>query len=163
MRVTKKRVIIFCLLMIMGVLSVVRIMYVNAEQQVRQVYTYKTGESTITIRLKGTEDVTIYFRPIDVANNIGEARSITLNFDFPGDDNDNNDDNNNSINENSINNNLVNSSNNLNISSNEIEDGRSDKNLPFVGLRNTVVIFIIILCITTVFLIKRNNDFKDVK
>ena len=126
-------------------------------------YTYKTGESTITIRLKGTEDVTIYFRPIDVANNIGEARSITLNFDFPGDDNDNNDDNNNSINENSINNNLVNSSNNLNISSNEIEDGRSDKNLPFVGLRNTVVIFIIILCITTVFLIKRNNDFKDVK
>ena len=126
-------------------------------------YIYKTGESTITIRLKGTEDVTIYFKPIDVANNMGEARSITLNFDFPGDDNDNNDDNNNSINENSINNNLVNSSNNLNISSNEIEDGRSDKNLPFVGLRNTVVIFIIILCITTVFLIKRNNDFKDVK
>ena len=126
-------------------------------------YIYKTGESTITIRLKGTEDVTIYFKPIDVANNMGEARSITLNFDFPGDDNDNNDDNNNSINGNSINNNLVNSSNNLNISSNEIEDGRSDKNLPFVGLRNTVVIFIIILCITTVFLIKRNNDFKDVK
>ena len=31
--------------MIVGVLSVVRIMYVNAEQQVRQVYTYKTGET----------------------------------------------------------------------------------------------------------------------
>ena len=45
MRVTKKRVIIFSLLMIMGVLSVVRIMYVNAEQQVRQVYTYKAGET----------------------------------------------------------------------------------------------------------------------
>ena len=45
MRVTKKRVIIFFLLMIVGVLSVVRIMYVNAEQQVRQVYTYKTGET----------------------------------------------------------------------------------------------------------------------
>ena len=45
MRVTKKRVIIFSLLMIMGVLSVVRIMYVNAEQQVRQTYTYKAGET----------------------------------------------------------------------------------------------------------------------
>ena len=45
MRVTKKRVIIFCLLMIMGVLSVVRIMYVNAEQHVRQTYTYKVGET----------------------------------------------------------------------------------------------------------------------
>lgn len=45
MRVSKKRVIIFSLLMIMGVLSVVRIMYVNAEQQVRQVYTYKAGET----------------------------------------------------------------------------------------------------------------------
>lgn len=45
MRVSKKRVIVFCLLMIMGVLSVVRIMYVNAEQQVRQAYTYKTGET----------------------------------------------------------------------------------------------------------------------
>ena len=45
MRVSKKRVIIFFLLMIMGVLSVVRIMYVNAEQQVRQTYTYKAGET----------------------------------------------------------------------------------------------------------------------
>ena len=31
--------------MILGVLSIVRIMYVNAEQHVRQTYTYKVGET----------------------------------------------------------------------------------------------------------------------
>lgn len=45
MRESQKRVIIFFLFMILGALSIVRIMYVNAEQHVRQSYTYKVGET----------------------------------------------------------------------------------------------------------------------
>ena len=45
MRGSLKRVIIFFLFMILGVLSIVRIMYVNEEQHVRQTYTYKVGET----------------------------------------------------------------------------------------------------------------------
>lgn len=45
MRGSLKRGITFLLFMILGVLSIVRIMYVNAEQHVRQTYTYKVGET----------------------------------------------------------------------------------------------------------------------
>ncbi len=45
MRGSLKRGITFLLFMILGVLSIVRIMYVNAEQHVRQTYSYKVGET----------------------------------------------------------------------------------------------------------------------
>ena len=45
MRGSLKRVITFFLFMILGVLSIARIMYVNSEQYVRQTYTYKVGET----------------------------------------------------------------------------------------------------------------------
>lgn len=45
MKSSLKKIIIILLIIILGILSIVRIMYVNAKQHVREVYTYKAGET----------------------------------------------------------------------------------------------------------------------
>lgn len=45
MRSSLKKIIIILLVIILGALSITRIMYINSRQHVRKVYTYKTGET----------------------------------------------------------------------------------------------------------------------
>ena len=61
MKIYLKKIIMIFLLVVLGILSVVRIMYVNAKQHVKEVYTYQVGETFEynNFQLK-VEEVNIY-------------------------------------------------------------------------------------------------------
>ncbi len=114
-------------------------------------YVYKVGESTITINWRGKEDKTIYFRAVDEAGNIGEEDSIVIDTE------ENKNDNEPPIGENTVINNNTDDTNNQ-------DDGRSNKILPYVGIKSSIFIVpILILVISAVVFIKKYKDLKDVK
>lgn len=122
-------------------------------------YVYKSGESYATLELNN-EIYTMYFRAIDEAGNVGEAKSTELNYgnDNPFDDNNDNTTSNNNSNNSSSNN--INSSNTQKGENNNA--GLANKWLPYAG-KNTIIILIIIISIVAIIFRKKYNDLKDVK
>ena len=121
-------------------------------------YVYKVGESYAMLKLDNVIG-TIYFRAIDEAGNVGEAKSTKLNYenDNPFDDNNDNT---------TSNNNSNNSGNNINSSNTQKGEntnaGFANKWLPYAG-KNTIIVLIVIISIVAIIFRKKYNDLKDVK
>lgn len=121
-------------------------------------YVYKSGESYAILEVANRNDI-IYFRAIDEAGNIGEIKSIKLNYE-----NDDPFDNENTTsNNNSGNNNINGNTNSQNTQKGESKNaGLANKWLPYAG-KNTIIILIIIIFIAAIIFRKKYNDLKDVK
>ena len=121
-------------------------------------YVYKSGESYAILEVANRNDI-IYFRAIDEAGNIGEIKSIKLNYE-----NDDPFDNENTTsNNNSGNNNINGNTNSQNTQKGESKnEGLANKWLPYAG-KNTIIILIIIIFIAAIIFRKKYNDLKDVK
>ena len=120
-------------------------------------YVYKVGESYAMLKLNN-EIGTIYFRVIDEAENVGEAKDKKLIYE--NDDPFGNGDTNTNSNNNSNGNSNINSSNTQ--KGENINAGFANKWLPYAG-KNTIIILIVIISVAAIIFRKKYNDLKDVK
>lgn len=120
-------------------------------------YVYKVGESYAILKLNN-EIGTTYFRVIDEAENVGEAKDKKLIYE--NDDPFGNGDTNTNSNNNSNGNSNINSSNTQ--KGENINAGFANKWLPYAG-KNTIIILIVIISVAAIIFRKKYNDLKDVK